>query len=153
ETLYGATFHSTAPRLDTLDQASGVVLSTLPLLWPDGFSGAPNSLTMLPSGMLLVGFPRNQTVMMVDPATGVGTPFAELPDTVDGAAGDFFQLVDGDILAVAAVGSVSHLVRIHPDASTTTVGTVPLSFGAAMVSGAVFLAGEDGDIFRVPAIP
>lgn len=149
-TLYGAEWD--APVLDTIDPATGDVTASVPITGPA--AGAVNALSALPDGSLLAGVFGQSQLWTVDPATGTSSAFrAALPAGYT-SSGDFVSLSDGDVLAAAdGPGGQGYLVRIHPDDTTTVVGSVPESYGAAQSGGAVYLAGADGDLYRVDGIP
>lgn len=148
-TLYGVRLAPPA-TLDRIDPATGTAEASVALPAPLA-SLSLNSLTALPDGTLLTGAASTPVVFQIDPAGNV-TEFAELP-TGHRPAGDFLSLPDGDVLAVTRVSPVTWLVRIKPDRTSIPVGTVPAAYGAALVAGAVFLAGITGDLLRVTAVP
>lgn len=150
--LYGIRFSST-PRLDTINVLTGAVLTSTVLTGPvSGVSGL-NALSGLPNGDLLTGSGTTTTLYELNPATGVSTVYPASLPAGHASAGDFLTLADGDVLAVTNRSGVDDLVRLHPDNSTTIIGTVASSFGAAQSGGAIYLAGADGVIRELSTIP
>lgn len=150
-TLYGAEWN--ASNLDTIDPATGAATASITIAGPAA-GGSVNALSALPDGSLLAGVAGDSALYTIDPATGVSVAFrAALPSGYT-PAGDFISLTDGDILVAAVdAGGVGYLMRIHPDNTTTIVGTVPESFGAAQTGGSVFLVTATGDIDQVITVP
>ncbi|KQS54775.1 hypothetical protein ASG36_20225 [Geodermatophilus sp. Leaf369] len=148
-TLYGVWFANNTNTLFRIDPETGVELATIPII--GAAAPAWNALSARPDGTLLLAAGSEQTVYSVDPATGVATTFATLPGTFT-SAGDFLSLADGDVLA-AVTGPSDALVRIKPDGTAFQIGTVPQSFGAAQSGGVVYLAGGNGTLYSVDALP
>ncbi|MDI5962261.1 hypothetical protein [Streptantibioticus silvisoli] len=145
-------------RLDTVDPATGAVLSSVAI------SGVPateflNGLSRRADGMLLAGDASANTLYLINPVTAVATvlPVSLAPGR--SLAGDIITLRDHDLLAVdedAATESDEHLVRIHPDGSRTVVGHLPNGtgfYGLTVSGGRLFLAATNGAIYRLPAPP
>jgi len=151
-TLYGASFTAT-PNLETLDPATGAVTNSQPIT---GLDGIPNALSSLPDGTLVAAATGSAVLSVIDPATGVTTPYPRSLPTGYTSAGDFFLLGDGDLLALAVSSapgtSADYLVRLHADGTSTVIGSVPLSYGAAFSGGSVYVAGADGTLRRVDAL-
>jgi len=147
--LYGANWN--VRELDAITPATGKVIRTVSIT---GLPDQPNALSSLPDGRLLAGVWGSSTLYTIDPATGAGAPFrASLPAGYT-SAGDFVSVQGGDIVSVAdGPNNEDYLVRIHPDDTTTVIGSVPLSYGAAQSGGSVYLAGAAGDIVRVDELP
>lgn len=101
------------------------------------------------------------SIFEVDPATGVITDAPlSFPTLADGesylaSSGDFLTFEDGKVLGVAYDGNVnSYLVLFDFDAGTSTVvGQVPFSVGAALSGGRVYLASTTGEILSRDALP
>lgn len=150
-TLYGAEWDDS--NLDTIDPSTGAVTASITITGPAA-GGSVNALSALPEGGLLAGVAGDSVLYTIDPATGVSVAFrAALPSGYT-PAGDFISLTDGDILVAADdAGGVGYLVRIHPDNTSTIIGTVPESFGAAQNGGSVFLVTATGDIDQVISVP
>jgi hypothetical protein len=150
--LYGIRFTST-PTLDTINLSTGAVLTSTVLTGPVATAGTLNALSGLPNGDLLAGSGGTTTLYELNPANGTSTIYAAALPAGHTSAGDFLTLGDGDILAVTNGTGVDDLVRIHPNNSTTIVGTVASSYGAAQSGGAIYLAGADGVIRELAAVP
>ncbi|WP_139166320.1 Ig-like domain-containing protein [Curtobacterium sp. UNCCL20] len=151
-TLYGAPLYGT-PRIEELDPATGAASDVVAISGP--VPGGPNGLSSLPSGLLLAGIQGSSVLYEIDPVTGASTTYERALPAGYTSAGDFFVLGDGDLLAVAANVSSSDdfLVRLLPDGTSTVIGSVPVSYGAAFSGGTVYLAGADGTLRRVETLP
>ncbi|GHE07515.1 hypothetical protein [Klenkia taihuensis] len=149
-TLFGVDLDTGADTLYRVDLGTGAETASVPITGPPGLTY--DALSGAPDGDLLLGAHQDDRVLEVDPATGATTLFATLPPGY-GSAGDFLTLADGDVLAVAEGGGGNALVRIHPGGATTLIGTVPESYGAMQSGGQVYLAGSDGTVRRVDALP
>ncbi|SDG23081.1 DUF7507 domain-containing protein [Klenkia brasiliensis] len=152
-TLYGVDLDNGSDTLYRIDLATGAETATVPISGPPG--RMYNALTAAPDGSLLLGAYADDEVLRLDPATGATTPAATLPAGWT-SAGDFLTLADDpddDVLAVVEGSTGDALARIHPDGTTTVIGTVPESWGAMQSGGQVYLAGSDGTVRRVDALP
>jgi hypothetical protein len=153
-TLYGIDF-ARAGVLYPIDPDTGVEGAGLTITGPAA-SAHFNALTTMPDGTLLAGA-ASGPLFSIDPASGDSTRFrTDLPPGFD-SSGDLFPLRDGDILAIGkdqtTLSGPDSLMRIHPDNTITTVGTLPKTFGAAVVGCRVFLAGADGVVRAIDAVP
>ncbi|GMA96164.1 hypothetical protein GCM10025881_29880 [Pseudolysinimonas kribbensis] len=58
------------------------------------------------------------------------------------------------LVAVSGDDTIGHLLRLHPDGTSTTVGTVPAGFGVARIGDAVYLSDAvTGVIRKIAAVP
>jgi uncharacterized repeat protein (TIGR01451 family) len=155
-TLYGVEIEQ--QLLYVIDPNTGATISTVAM------TGLPtgewlNALSSLPNGNLLIGFPENRDIYEVDPTTGAATQFrASFPTEpgLEGAAGDFLTLPDGDILALANKGYEGVIAyRIKPDDSVIEIGVLPPyeAYGAAQSGGSIYIAGYEGIIYRLDEVP
>ena len=153
--LYGVQIDAPGAVIDTIDLATGAVTASFSATGPASTNFGYNGLTALPGGTLLAGG-GTSTLYDINPSTGVSTIFrAQLP-TGFVSGGDFDTLADGDIVALTldpSNPSVSTLVRIHENNTDTIVGTVPNSYGMAQSGGRIYLAGADGVIRSMSAVP
>ena len=74
------------------------------------------------------------------------------------SGGDFLTLPGGDVIGIGArpgATDVSYLVRFPAAAPMNPIvlGTVPLTFGAALSGGQIFLAAAGGQVLRVASVP
>jgi hypothetical protein len=120
-----------------------------------------NSLSSTADGTLLTSGLLYTSIFSVDPTTGIITDSAlSFPTLADGtsylaSSGDFLTLDDGQILGSAYDGNgTSFLVLLDFEVGTSTVvGQVPFSVGAALSGGRVYLATRDGQILSLDALP
>ncbi|MFE6715451.1 hypothetical protein [Streptomyces sp. NPDC057695] len=153
-TLHGINFPDTA-TLYTIDPVTGAETSSTPITGPLAGVTAINGLTARADGMLIVGSFATSQIFLLDPATGVSTPFpASFPAGIV-SAGDFITLDDGDILAFGSpdTTSPSPVFRIRPDNTVVQIGTVPQTFGAAKSAGQVYAFASNGDINQLNSLP
>ncbi|WP_405939569.1 DUF11 domain-containing protein [Streptomyces sp. NBC_00726] len=159
-TLYGVDFpgDAGATTLYTIDPVTGAETASTPITGPLAEVTplpAVNGLTARADGALIAGSFDTGQIFLIDPATGVSTPFpASFPAGVV-SAGDFITLDDGDILAFGTpdATSPSPVFRIHPDNTIVQIGTVPQTFGAAKSAGTVYAFASSGDINRLDSLP
>lgn len=130
------------------------------------FGSVFNGLSIVAGGELVMGVSTTSNVYRVNPQNGVTTLYASYPPVpaavyntipvVFTTAGDFIQLDNGDVLALAAVANEADLaqtfktalIRIRPDKSSVVVGALdsPNYFGMARQGDALFLFGYLGTI-------
>jgi LPXTG-motif cell wall-anchored protein len=163
--LYGVDWGDDAQNLVTIDPTTGTSTTVGPLRYADGspqYEGNwLNSLSATADGTLLTSGTMYTSIFSVDPATGIITDSPlSFPTLADGtsylaSSGDFLTLDDGRILGVAYDGNGnSFLVLFDFEAGTSTVvGQVPFSVGAALSGGRVYLAAGDGQILSLDALP
>ena len=149
-TLYGIS----GSTLYTLNPNTGAETASVNISGPQPTTGVNNALSSLPDGSMLYASGGSPTIYRLNPTTGVSSLYPASLPTGYNSAGDFLSLADGDILAVTGnPNGQNALVRIHPDNTTTVVGTVPNSFGAAQSGGKIYLAGSTGNFYEVASIP
>lgn len=140
-------------QLFEINMNTGAVISSPTVIgtWP----GDSNALSALPNGRLVTA--SGQQLYEIDPATATSQaiPGAVLPPTYV-TSGDFLTL-DANRLLIAVMtpgGPALYIMDLSTNPATGAIhGTIPVSFGAAAAGGSVFLAGSDGVLRRVTAIP
>ncbi len=157
--LYGIQYNgSYGATVDTINPATGAVTSSVATTGAISSSNHSsyyfNGLSGLANGDLITGSYENNLLYEINPTTGASTAYAANLPTGYWSGGDFDTLPDGDIVALGATyasGSsgpyVYRLVLIHPDTTTTVIGTVPASYGMALSGGNLYLAGSTGTIW------
>ncbi|AMM20172.1 hypothetical protein AX769_08325 [Frondihabitans sp. PAMC 28766] len=152
--LYGVPFNS-AGTLQELNAATGATEATIPITGPLATKGGRNALSGMPNGDLLVGVAGSAVLYELNPTTGVSTVFSLSLPSGTTSGGDFFQLSDGDLLAAVLAPTTYELVRIHPDNSSTVIGTTPAVYGGTISGGKLYLAGGAGagPIYQLDTIP
>ncbi|MGZ9935499.1 DUF7927 domain-containing protein [Streptomyces sp. NC-S4] len=159
-TLYGVDFPGSpgSATLYSIDPVTGAETASRPISGPlAAVTSVPavNGLTSRADGMLITGSFNTSQIFLIDPATGVSTPFpVSFPAGVV-SAGDFITLDDGDILAFGTLDttSPSPVFRIRPDNTIIQIGTVPQTFGAAKSAGSVYSFASNGDINLLTGLP
>lgn len=147
-------------QLDVVNIDTGAVIRSV-----NASAGFYNSLSVLPTGMVAAS--QNDKIVYINPRTGATTDYFDMNDIVDdgghtytgwSAAGDFITMADGSLIALLSNGNVpvttsgTLVVRIANGAGTV-LGTVPGSWGGARVQDKVFVAGADGQLRRITALP
>lgn len=154
-TIYGTPIDGSGTVL-TIDPTNGTVTRAFTVTGP-GASAGYNSLTALPDGSLLAGNAIGDQLWVVDPTTGASSASPYLLPAGELLQGDIDILNDGDVIALVAVSgddTIGHLLRLHPDGTSTTVGTVPAGFGVARIGDAVYLSDAvTGVIRKIAAVP
>lgn len=148
--MWGITFGT---ELIEIDMATGAVVSSTTVTGP--WPGDSNSLSALPNGRLVTA--SGSQLYEIDPATNTSQEItgATLPAGYQ-TSGDFLTLDANRLLiAVTSPGGPGLFIM---DLSTTPAtgadhGTTPVTFGAAAAGGVVFLAGPDGNLYRVSTVP
>ncbi|MEU9129914.1 hypothetical protein AB0D08_17700 [Kitasatospora sp. NPDC048540] len=150
KTLYGADWASPSV-LATIDPRTGQEISTIPITGPAGAVGII-SLTALPNGLLLAGS-GTTTVWTIDPRTGASAAYADFPAGFS-ASGDLMVLGDGDVISLRrSATDPTALFRLHPDRTTTELGSLPASYGLAQSAGRTYSFTADGRILRLNPVP
>ncbi|WP_426625742.1 beta strand repeat-containing protein [Leifsonia sp. McL0607] len=154
--LYAA-YALAASTLVEIDRTTGAELSSVTITPSSGPAlGNPVALSPTRDGGMLIGFNGNSNVYSVDVTTGVATPIASYPAGFF-PTGDFIQLADGDTLmsgsASSGVGVPTTLFRLHPDGTTTAIGTVPTSYGLTQAESVVYTGGPDQTFRSVDSLP
>ncbi|UPL14208.1 DUF7507 domain-containing protein [Microbacterium galbinum] len=162
--LYGVDW--TDPQhLFTIDAATGVSTDAGEILFDDG--SAPfednwlNSLSATADGRLLAAGYLYTSIWFLDPETArltdapVSFPMLADGETYLASGGDFLTLDSGLILGLAHDGADRGFLVLFDFAAgtSTVVGQVPLSFGAALSGGRVYLAASTGEILVLDGIP
>lgn len=162
--LYGVDW--TDPQhLFTIDAATGVSTDAGEILFDDG--SAPfednwlNSLSATADGRLLAAGYLYTSIWYLDPETArltdapVSFPMLADGETYLASGGDFLTLDSGLILGLAHDGADRGFLVLFDFAAgtSTVVGQVPLSFGAALSGGRVYLAASTGEILVLDGIP
>ena len=148
--MWGITFDT---QLFEINMATGAVVSSPTVTGP--WTGNSNSLSALPNGRLVTA--SDNQLYEIDPATSTSQAItgAVLPPGY-ATSGDFLTLDANRLLiAVQSPGGPGLFIM---DLSTTPAtgdlhGTTPISFGAAAAGGFVYLAGPEGILYRVSAVP
>lgn len=162
-TLYGVDWEA-SQHLFTIDPTTGVSTDVGAVMFDDGEPPFEdnwlNSLSATADGRLLASGYAYTSIWYLDPVTAELSPAADFPMLADGvsylaSAGDFLTLDSGLILGLAHDGnSRSFLVLFDLAAGTSSiVGEVPLSFGAAQSGGRIYLASATGEILSIDEIP
>ena len=148
--MWGITFGT---QLIEINMATGAVVASPTVTGP--WTGDSNSLSALPNGRLVTA--SGSQLYEIDPATSTSQAItgAILPPGYQ-TSGDFLTL-DANRLLIA-VNSLGGPGLFIVDLSTTPAtgdfhGSTPFTFGAAAANGFVFLAGPDGNLYRVSAVP
>lgn len=148
------------PRLWEVDINTGAILSNEIVTGP--WLGSSVALVYLDSGLLLTLEPDLLTLednlVTIDPTTHVSSILAAdvLPPDYS-LSGDVVPFGDDRfLLTVNDGGSLSYLYQIDIEGSVVTGtfrGETPTVWGAAFSGGTLYLAGAEGDLFRVNEIP
>lgn len=161
--LYGVDWEA-SQHLFTIDPTTGVSTDVGTVMFDDGEPPFEdnwlNSLSATADGRLLASGYAYTSIWYLDPVTAELSPAADFPMLADGvsylaSSGDFLTLDSGLILGIGHDGnSRSFLVLFDLAAGTSTVvGEVPLSFGAAQSGGRIYLASATGEILSIDEIP
>jgi hypothetical protein len=162
-TLYGVDW-TEEQHLYSIDPVSGASTDIGAVLFDDGEPPFEdnwlNSLSATADGRLLASGYAYTSIWYLDPVTARLTDAAEFPVLADGvsylaSSGDFLTLDSGLVLGLAYDGNErSFLVLFDLAAGTSSVvGEVPLSFGAAQSGGRIYLATATGEIVTIDEIP
>ena len=156
--LYGALLGlNPTPVLVEIDKATGAELSSVAIT-PSTGPALVNPVALSPTrdGGMLIGFNANPNVYSLNVTTGLATPVASYPAGFF-PTGDFIQLADGDILMSGSTsqgaGTPTTLFRLHPDGTTTSIGTVPTSYGLTQAEGVIYSGGPDQMFRSVDSVP
>ena len=159
--LYAATFSGSGTSLVTLSTATGLPLTSVPIVFSVG--GAPlnsvNALSAARDGSLYVGTTTSNQLFRMTPAGVVDIiPVTLFPTLSTSAmltnAGDALTLPDGDLLVLASGDGSGWALRVNVGTGVSTiVGSIPPSFGAALSGELIYLAGADGIIRSLASIP
>lgn len=161
--LYGVDWEA-SQHLFTIDPTTGVSTDVGTVMFDDGEPPFEdnwlNSLSATADGRLLASGYAYTSIWYLDPVTAELSPAADFPMLADGvsylaSSGDFLTLDSGLILGIGHDGnSRSFLVLFDLAAGTSTVvGEVPLSFGAAQSGGRIYLASATGEILSIDEVP
>lgn len=161
--LYGVDWEA-SQHLFTIDPTTGVSTDVGTVMFDDGEPPFEdnwlNSLSATADGRLLASGYAYTSIWYLDPVTAELSPAADFPMLADGvsylaSSGDFLTLDSGLIIGIGHDGnSRSFLVLFDLAAGTSTVvGEVPLSFGAAQSGGRIYLASATGEILSIDEIP
>ncbi|GAB3605108.1 hypothetical protein GCM10027413_05170 [Conyzicola nivalis] len=161
--LYGVDWEA-SQHLFTIDPTTGASTDVGPVMFDDGTPPFEdnwlNSLSATADGRLLTSGNAYTSIWYLDPVTAELSAAAEFPMLADGvsylaSSGDFLTLDSGLILGIGHDGnSRSFLVLFDLAAGTSSiVGEVPLSFGAAQSGGRIYLASATGEILSIDEIP
>lgn len=158
QTIYGVS----GGVVDLLDANTGALKSTLTLTGPAADSGLGwDGAAIIGDGSMIIGSPDSNLAFKVDVTTGASTEFVNYAtdDSTNDPSnpqyyyttGDFSQLPDGDVVVLYsnADADENYLARVHPDGSMTTVGQVPLAWGAGRVLDDIQFAQYDGIISKI----